>query len=98
MWSSRKLVRLERQARKRLDRFLRRARLLDQGLDDAGMPLDEHLLQVEIASTIINLQSFWSNWSRAYYLSACFGTVSISGVVINSALPIANIHDALTVA
>lgn len=82
----------------KLSRFERRVLLLRLGRDDGGRPLDLHQLETELAAVVLNIQSYWSNWSRAYYLSTALGTMSISGAFFFSALELVSEHDALTVA
>jgi hypothetical protein len=89
---------LDRHARAKLGRFQRRARLLRTGHDDASRTLDLHQLETELGGLVINLQTYWSNWSRAFYLSGALGTVSVSGAPLSSALGLTSEHDALTAA
>jgi hypothetical protein len=89
---------LDRHARTKLARFQRRARLLRTGHDDAGRMLDLHQLETELGGLVINLQTYWSNWCRAFYLSGALGTVSASGAALSSVLGLTSEHDALTVA
>jgi hypothetical protein len=98
MWHVYNLRQLDRHARSKLLRFERRARLLRAKLDDAGRLLDEHQLEAELSYLVINLQSYWSNWSRAFYLSGALGTISVSGVTVSSALGLTSERDAMTVA
>jgi len=92
------LKHLDRHARTKFSRFERRARLLRSQRDDLGNTLDIHQLETEIGALVINIQSFWSNWCRAFYLSGALGSVTVSGTVISSGLRIRSEHDALTVA
>jgi hypothetical protein len=89
---------LDRHARKKLSRFGRRVKLLGFGRDDKGRSLDLHQRETELALVVINIQSYWSNWSRAFYLSAALGAVSASGSALSSTLGLVSEHDALTVA
>jgi hypothetical protein len=89
---------LDRHAHAKLSRFQRRARLLRMGYDDAARSLDLHQLETEIGGLVINLQTYWSNWCRAFYLSGALGTVSASGGALSSGLGLSSEHDALTVA
>jgi len=93
-----RLRRLEAFANAKLVRVQRRARLLIQALDDQGRLLDVHQREVELSALTINMQSFWSNWSRAFYFSSVLGTLSNSGTPIYNTAGIKNEHDALTVA
>lgn len=63
-----------------------------------GNALDIHQLETEVGSLIINIQSYWSNWCRAFYLSGSLGAVTVSGTVISTCLRIRSEHDALTLA
>ena len=89
---------LDRHAQKKLFRFGRRVRLLRLGHDDGARALDVHQREIEVSALVVNLLSFWSNWSRAFYLSGALGAVSASGASVSSTLNIASEHDALTVA
>lgn len=89
---------LDDHAQTKLSRFGRRVALLRRAEDDAGRSLDSHQLETELSHAVINLQSFWSNWCRAYYLSGALGTQSSSGATISSGLSLSNERDALTVA
>jgi hypothetical protein len=89
---------LDRHAHTKLSRFERRARLLRFQRNDGGDTLDTHQIEAEVGSLVINIQSYWSNWCRAFYLSAALGGVTVSGSVITSTLRITSEHDALTVA
>jgi hypothetical protein len=60
--------------------------------------LDIHQLETELGLLVINLQSYWSNWCRALYMSSVFGTVTVSGAAISSGVGIYSERDALTVA
>jgi len=91
------LKHLDRHARTKISRFERRARLLRFQRDDLGNALDTHQLETELGSLVINVQSYWSNWCRAFYLSGALGTVTSSGTLISSGLSIRSEHDALTV-
>jgi hypothetical protein len=92
------LKHLDRHAHTKLSRLERRARLLRFQRDDKGNILDIHQIETEVGSLIINTQSYWSNWCRAFYLSGALGGVTISGTVISNGLGITSEHDALTVA
>ena len=83
---------------RKLNRFERRTGLLRRGLDDQSRSLDQHQLEAEIGNLVINLQSYWSNWCRAYYLSTALGVTSTGGTLVSSALGIATEHQAITVA
>src|SRR6266436_3397954 len=92
------LKKLDRNARTKLSRFERRARLLRLGRSDDGQLLDVHQLETELGSLTINIQSYWANWSRAFYISGVLGTISISGAPIWSSLGVNSERDALTIA
>jgi hypothetical protein len=92
------LKHLDRHARTKISKFERRARLLRSQRDDMGSALDTHQLETEVGSLVINVQSYWSNWCRAFYLSGALGGVTVSGTVISSGLGITSEHDALTIA
>lgn len=89
---------LERHSRRKLFRFDRRVLLIQTRLDDVSRSLDHHQAEMEMAQLVINLQSYWSNWCRAFYFSTALGAVSRSGVQLISSIPLATEHDALTVA
>jgi hypothetical protein len=93
-----KLQDLDRHAGIKLSRFERRVGLLRLGHDDAARPLDLHQIETELGTIVINIQSYWSNWCRAFYLSTAIGTVSVSGGTLSSALGLTSERDALTVA
>jgi hypothetical protein len=92
------LTKLELHAGRKLSRLQRRAELLRSGRDDATRLLDEHQIETELCGLTINLQGYWSNWCRAFYMSSTLGTVSRSGVRVVSRHPVTTEHDALTVA
>jgi hypothetical protein len=93
-----KLQDLDRHAQVKFSRFERRVGLLRLGRDNAARPLDLHQLETELGTIVINMQSYWSNWCRAFYLSTALGTVSASGGALSSALGLTSEQDALTVA
>lgn len=94
----RDLSALERKVDVRVKRASRRAHNIAIGRSTLGHPLDLNQVEAQTAALVINLQSFWSNWCRSYYLSVALGSYSSSGLFIRSGLPINSDHDALTVA
>lgn len=93
-----RLRRLELHAATKFARLRRRIGLLRLAENDAGIRLDEHQVQVELSQQVINLQSYWSNWCRAYFMSGTLGTLSVTGTTVASALNLASEQDALLIA
>src|SRR4051812_25297178 len=86
---------LERTAHKKLDVLRRRVARLFQGLDGNSRALSHHLTETGLSYTAINLQTFWSNWCRAHYLSCALGTVSVGGSAITSNFGFTSSSDAM---
>ena len=89
---------LSNHARHKFRRIDRRAAALRQRLTTEGKNLNEHEFETETSSLVINIQSYWSNWCRSFYVSSCLGATSATGVNISSGLGPLSEHQALTVA
>src|SRR5258708_1081364 len=78
------LGRLDRFAQKKLGVLGRRAGNLVMSLDGSGVKLSAHLRESELSVLTINLQSFWSNWCRAFYLSCAMGAQTTRGKSVSN--------------
>jgi len=92
------LGRLDRLARRKLGILGRRAGRLVTGFDGAGLTLSAHLREAELSLLTIGLQSFWSNWCRAYYLSCAVGTRTTRGNVVSNSAGITSFNEAMAMA
>lgn len=98
MDSATSLAVLQRHASVKFSRFNRRIQLLKINIDDNGRQLNDHQKEAEAGHLVINIQTYWSNWSRAFYISGCLGATTVTGGRLSSTIAILNPHHAITVA